>query len=690
MYNKIMIKYPKTKIKNVRETIHGIKVNDFYRWFENNDSLEVKKWSKKQNQLARVILNRIPARNQLKKEFKKLLSYDSIGSFLVKQNRYFFIRHHNLQNQPILYVKEKSNKERILINPNKLSKTGRISLDWWFPSKDGSFIAYGLSKNGDENSVLYIKNVLTGKNLSDKIFYTSACDITWLPDNSGFYYTRMPIPGTVPVGDENYYERVYFHKIGENYKNDQLVFGENREKEDVFGIELSKDGRFLLITVYKRWVSADIYIFDRKENKWITLVENIKANFKPTFHRGSIYILTNYKSSNFKICAVSIKNANKGIKFWRTIIKESEYPIEEFQLVSDCLFVLRLKNVISRFQVFDLNGKFLSDIKTISNNSHLVSINHLVSEEESDELFFISQSFFSPPTIYRVKIPKLKVCVWEKVICPFDLSPYKSKQVWYKSKDGTSVPMFILYKNKINYNGENPVLLTAYGGFSVNLTPDFMSTIIPFLDKGGIYVIANIRGGGEFGEKWHKSGILDKKQNSFDDFIAAMENLINNRYTNSKKIAIWGGSNGGLLVATTLTQRPDLFRAGVADVPLFDMIRYERSLVGRLWNKEYGSVENKKEFKNLLKYSPYHNIKKGINYPAILIDAGEKDARVDPFHAKKMCASFQYATISDLPVLLRIEKKSGHGLGKPLNQWIEEYTDIWSFIFWQLDINKKY
>ncbi|MBU3926108.1 prolyl oligopeptidase family serine peptidase, partial [Patescibacteria group bacterium] len=614
-------------------------------------------------------------------------SYDSMNVPSIRQGKYFFIKHCGLQNQPVLFIK-KNNKTRILIDPNKLSKQGKVSLDWWYPSRDGSLIAYGLSRDGDENSVLYIKDIESGKNLPDKIPYTNFCDITWLLNSTGFYYTRMPILSTVPNGDEYYYERVYFHKIGTSYKNDPIIFGEKREKEDKFGVELSKDGRFLLVTVYKGWVSNDIYVFDRLENKWVTVIENLNAIFKPKIHRDSIYILTNYKSPNFKICEVSLKNAGKGIKFWKTIIKEEKYPIEEFQLVSDHLFVLTIKNIISILNVFNLKGKFLKNIKVLHNTSSLSSIYSLNSEEEGKELFFSSQSFFSPSAVYRIEIPKLKISIWGKSGFPIKIANYKARQVWYKSKDNVSVPMFILYKKRIIRNSKNPLLLTGYGGFSVSLTPYFAPEIIPFLDSGGICAIANIRGGGEFGEIWHKSGMLDKKQNSFDDFIKAAEWLINNNYTNSQKLAIQGGSNGGLLVAAALVQRPELFRVAVANVPLFDMIRYEKSLIGQLWNKEYGSVENKKEFLNLLKYSPYHNIKKGLFYPAILINAGEKDTRVDSSHSKKMCASFQQNTTSDLPIILCIESKSGHGSGKPLSTFIKEYTDIWSFIFQQLGISK--
>lgn len=683
-----MAKYPKTKIKNTSEIIHGIKVGDPYRWLENSNSFKVKKWSKEQNKLARKIINKISDRKYLKKQFQKLLSYDSINVPSIKQGKYFFIKHHGLQNQPALFVKERNSKERVLIDPNKLSKSGKISLDWWYPSRDGSLIAYGLSKNGDENSILYIKNVESDKNLLDKIPYTSSCDIAWLPNSAGFYYTRMPIPGTVPAGEEYYYQKVYFHKIGTSYKNDPIIFGEKREKEDGFSVELSKDGCFLLVTAYKGWVQTDVYLYDRQKNKWVTIIENIEAIFRATIHRESIYILTNYKSPNYKICAISIKDAGKGINSWKTIKKGGKYPVEEFHLVSDYLFVLTMKNVISILDVFTLNGKFVRNIKVPHNISSLSSIYSLNSEEDGRELFFGSQSFFNSSIVYRVEIPKFKISIWRKTGFPIEMADYKARQVWYKSKDNVSIPMFVLYKKGINRNGKNPVLLTGYGGFSASLTPYFAPEVIPFLNKSGIYVIANIRGGGEFGEIWHKSGMLDKKQNSFDDFISAAEWLINNNYTNYKKLAIQGGSNGGLLVAASLIQRPDLFRAAVANVPLFDMIRYEKSLIGQLWNKEYGSVKNKKEFLNLLNYSPYHNIKRGIAYPAILINVGEKDTRVDPFHSRKMCASFQQATTSDLPVILRVESKSGHGFGKSLSVFLEEYTDIWSFIFQQLRINR--
>src|SRR3989344_4707460 len=438
-----MIKYPKTKIKNVAESIHGIKVEDSYRWLENPNSLQTKDWNKKQNQLTRRIFNKIPSRNNLKKEFKKVLSFDSISAPLPRKNRYFFTKQLNLQNQPVLFAREKINGgSHVLIDPNKLSQKGVISLDWWYPSKDGSLVAYGLSKDGDEKSTLFIKNVLTGKDLSDKIPYASFCDLTWIPDSFGFYYTRMPIPGTVPAGDEYYYQRVYFHKIGEDYKNDPIVFGEGREKEDEFGVELSADSRFLLVTAYKGWVQTDIYLFDRQENKWITVVENIKSIFQATIHRGFIYILTNHESPNYKVCAVSLKDSRKGKNYWKTIIKEKKYPIQEICLVSDYLFTLTLENVVSRLKTFTLKGKFLRDIEFHDKTFNLASICSLNSEEEGDELFFSSQFFFDPSTIYRVKIPEFSVSVWEKISFPIKTNHYKAKQVWYNSNLGTPYSFF--------------------------------------------------------------------------------------------------------------------------------------------------------------------------------------------------------------------------------------------------------
>lgn len=677
--------FPETKIKNIKENIHGAIVPDFYRWLENSNSPEVKMWDKKQNNYAKKILNKISGRNILKKEFRKNLSFDSVGIPLPKANRYFFTRHKGLQNQPVLYAKDKiDGKERVIIDLNKLSKSGAIALDWWYPSNDGAFIAYGLSKNGDENSTLFIKDVVSGKNLADKIPNTGFCDIAWLPDNTGLYYTRMPALGSVPKGEEYYNQRVYFHKIGASYKKDPIIFGEGRAKEDSFGVDISADGRFLLVTAHQGWSKNEIYLLDRQKNEWTTVVKGKNAIFKAVIHRDSIYILTSYESPNFRVCSISISKAKEGINLWKTIIKESKYPIKEFKIVSDNIFVLTTKNVASCLNVFTLVGKFTRKIKTAS----LATINYLTAEREGKELFFDIQSFVIPKKIIRINISDLNTSVWDEVDFAINPDDYNVRQVWYKSKDKTKIPMFIIHKKDVVYNRENPTLLTGYGGFAINLEPYFMPDIIPFLNRGGIYAVANIRGGGEFGEEWHRAGMLNKKQNSFNDFITAAEYLIKNRYTNPEKLAIEGASNGGLLVAAVSIQRSDLFRVSIARVPLFDMIRYEKSLIGRLWNKEYGSVENKKQFKYLYKYSPYHNIKKDIFYPAMLITAGEKDARVDPFHAKKMCASFQVANSSDLPVLLRIESKSGHGQGKSLNKFIEESVDVWSFIFWQLGLLK--
>ena len=675
--------FPKTKIKNIKENIHGTIVPDFYRWLENSNSQEVKKWSKEQNQYTQSVLNKIPIRNTLKKELKKYLAIDSMGVPVPKKERYFFTEQKGLQNQPTFYIQEKvDGKKRELVDVNKLSRNGNVALDWWYPSTDGVFVAYGISNNGDEKSTLFIKNAVTGKTLSDKIPHTEFCDIAWLPDNAGFYYTRKPAYDDVSKGEEGYHQRIYFHKIGANYKDDPIIFGEGRAKEDSFGVDLSTDGRFLFVAVHQGWSKNEIYLLDRQKNKWITVIKGIKATFRAVVHRGNIYILTNYKSPNFRICVIPIDRAGEGLATWRTIIEEGEYPIKDFKFISDKIFILTTKNVASKLDVFRLNGKFLREIKI----PPFSVIDYLTAESEGDELFFDLQSFFIPRIIYRINVLNLSVSVWNKVDSIINVDNYNVRQILYESKDETKVPMFVVCRNEVICNGKNPTLLTGYGGFSVSFEPYFMPGIIPFLDRGGVYVVANIRGGNEFGEAWHKSGMLFKKQNSFDDFIAAAEYLIENKYTNSRKLAIEGASNGGLLIASVLSQRPDLFHAAVAEAPLFDMIRYEKSLIGKLWVSEYGSIENKKQFKYLYNYSPYHNLRGGVAYPAILIIAGKQDARVDPFHSRKMCASFQRATVSILPVLLRMESQSGHGAGKALSKIIDEYMDIWSFVFWQLGL----
>ena len=551
-------------------------------------------------------------------------------------------------------------------------------------------LAYTLSEAGNDQASIYVLDVDKGKNLSDFIpadIYPNICG--WAPDSNGFWYTHRDFDA--PRGEEKFHRKLYFHKLGRNFTNDPMVFGKNIEKEDTLGIEVSKDGRYLLITVFVSSAEkerTELYLQDARSSKkeFLPVIKGLEDVLSGGgIYRDKIYIITNYQAPFWKIMVVDIKDAiKKGLDEWKTIIPQSKYPIERFDLIGDNLFVETLENVHSVLKIYKLDGKFVSEIKLPA----LGSINAMTGSRKKKELFFQFSSFFFPYTIYRFDVKTQKCSVFKKMGAGINTDLFKVDQVWYPSKDGTKVPMFLVYKKGLKLDGKNPVMLYGYGGFWINEVPCFQKSIIPFLENGGIYVVANIRGGSEFGEEWHKAGILDKKQNVFDDFIAAAEWLIKKRYTNPQRLAIFGWSNGGLLVGAVLTQRPDLFRAVVIGAPVIDMIRYHRFHGGRHWIPEYGSAENPKQLKYLLAYCPYQNVKDGEKYPAVLTVTADKDDRVHPMHAFKITARLQAANASDNPILLRIEMKAGHSGANPVYKSIEEYADLWAFVFWQLGIKK--
>lgn len=683
-------KSPKTKTVNIVEKIHGIEVVDPYRWLE-EDSQEVQEWAEEQNDYSRLFLDKIPARKIIKKRLNKLFRINSIEAPVSKGNRYFFEERKAEDDLGILYVQDGiDGSPRVLIDPNKLSEDKTTVLHSWYPSSDGKLLAYCLSEVGNDQAAVYVLDVSTGKNLSDfipaEIYPSLYSSIEWAPDNSGFWYTHRGFDA--PKGEEKFHQKLYFHKLGRDFKDDPVIFGQDIEKEDIPGIEVSKDGRYLLVTVFVASAEKDrteIYFQDRHNSKkeFLPIVKGIGDTlFSGTFHRDKIYILTNHQAPFWKIVAVDVENATKGIDKWKTVVPEGKYPINNLVIVDDDLFVETLENVHSELKIYQLDGKFISRIELPT----VGSINAVSGNKEGKEFFFEFSSFCFPYTIYRFDLKTRKSTIFKKMDAGIDADLFKVDQVWYASKDGTKIPMFLVYKKSLRLNGKNPAMLYGYGGFNVNESPSFQKNIIPFLENNGIYALASIRGGGEFGEKWHKAGMLEKKQNVFDDFISAAEYLIEKRYTNPGRLAIFGWSNGGLLVGAVLTQRPDLFKVAVIGAPVIDMLRYHKFHGGRHWISEYGSVEDSGQLKYLLSYSPYHNVKDGMNYPAVLILTADKDDRVHPMHAFKMAARLQAANTSENPILIRVEMKAGHGGANPVYKIIEQYADLWSFVFWQLGI----
>jgi len=677
-----MEKPPEARIENVVEVIHGQKVEDPYRWLENWETPEVRRWVDEQNGYTRSILAQLPGRQRIEKRLDELLSIGDIGTPRVRKDRYFYEKREGKQNQPVLYMRHGlEGKEKILMDPNMMDKEGLVVLDWWYPSDDGELLAYGLSKEGSEQSTLHVMDIETGENLPDEIPRTRACTVAWKKDKSGFYYTRYPKSGEVPQGEENYHRHVFYHALGTESDEDKKIFGEDRDMEDWPDVHLSPDNRFLLMTVYQGWTKSEMYFRDlQNSDKFVPIVEGVDAMFSGEIVGEHLYLYTNYKAPKYRVLRVDLKKPS--MDNWEELIPEGESVLEGSQVIGNKIVAQYMQNASSRLKIFSVHGGFLKEIELPA----LGTAYGLNGEWDGSEALFSYQSFFIPPTIYHYDLKTDNLYLYDRVKNDIDSTLYEVKQVWYPSKDGTKISMFVVHKKGLKLDGNTPTLLTGYGGFNNNRTPSFQRNRFLLLESGGVYAVPNLRGGGEYGEEWHRAGMLENKQNVFDDFIAAAEWLFSNNYTSPSRLAISGGSNGGLLVGASLTQRPDLFRAVVCGNPLLDMLRYQNFLIAKLWIPEYGTAEDPEQFKYLYQYSPYHRVLDGTSYPATLLLTSESDTRVDPMHAFKMAARLQSAISEENPILLRFETKAGHGVGTPLSKLIDEYTDVWSFIYWQLGV----
>jgi prolyl oligopeptidase len=700
---------PEAAIKPVAEIFHGTRVVDNYRWLEDGTSAATQKWVAGEMAYTRALLDPLPGRERIHKRLTELLAIGSVTPPQIAGKHYFYTKREETQNQPVLYVREGLNAaDRVMVDPNQLSADGTEALDWFQPSDNGKYLAYGTSSGGSEMSTLHIIETKTNTLLSDTIERTRAASIAWLHDNSGFYYTRYPKKGDVPDGQEVYNRHVFFHALGTDPDGDDLVFGEGRDAEDWPNVHLSNDGRWLLIDVEQGWSKSELLLKDLKSDRPPSRVTTGK-NFlyRGEVYEGKLYITTNEDAPRYRVFVTDAGDFDR--ENWKELIPQTDAVLQGVAVFGGKLFAQYEQNASSQLEIFDLNGEKLGNLLLPTIGTVFGAGGHW----KSDEIFYGFQSFTTPPSVYRIDLKAAsqglkpeslpgpsgtaesralpKPVLWTKVdALSIDPSAYLVNQEWFKSKDGTRVPMFIVHKKSLVKNGKNPTLLTAYGGFNVSLTPAFSRTAYLWMEHGGIYAVANLRGGAEFGEDWHRAGMLDKKQNVFDDMIAAAEHLIAEKYTDKNHLAIQGGSNGGLLMGAMMTQRPDLFRAVVCQVPLLDMLHYQDFQIAKLWIPEYGSAENADQFKWLYAYSPYHHVKPGAEYPAILFMTADTDTRVDPMHAKKMAALMQAEARNGAsrtrPILLRIESKAGHGAGKPVAKQIEEFTDVYSFLFWQLGV----
>jgi prolyl oligopeptidase len=682
---------PKAKVAPVEDNVQGHKIVDPYRYLENPGDPDTKVYVEQELSYTRAILDPLPGRDKINARLSQLLEIGTVGAPQMGGRYYFHTRREGNQNQPILYVREGVNgaindEDRVLVDVNKLSADGTVALDWWFVSEDGKYVAYGTSASGSEESTLHIIESATGKVLPDTIDRTRFASVAWMKDSSAFYYTRHPKKGEVPDGEEVYHVKVFYHQIGSDPAKDPLIFGDRPNPQDIPNVTLSEDDRWLLINVEHGWTRTEMYLQDlQTKNPPLEITTGKDFLYGAEFFEGKLYITTNEDAPHYRVFVADATKAKRDS--WKELIPQTAAVLQNASVTGGKLLAQYEHNATSELKLFGLDGKKLADLPLPA----LGDVFSTSGRYDRNEIFFGFQSFTVPPSVYRVDLTEVKSALWAKVDAPsIDPSAYDVQQVWYTSKDGTRVPMFVVNKKGIEKNGKNPTLLTGYGGFNISLKPTFNRSMYLWMEHGGIYAVANLRGGSEFGEDWHRAGMLEKKQNVFDDFIAAGEYLIAQKYTDKDHLAIQGGSNGGLLMGAMITQRPDLFRAVVCAVPLLDMLRYQNFQIAKLWIPEYGSAEDAKQFEWLYAYSPYHHVKAGQEYPAILFMTGDTDTRVDPMHAKKMAALMQAeaknGASQQKPILLRIETKAGHGQGKPVTKQIEENTDMYSFLFWQLGV----
>ena len=666
------------------DALHGVEVRDPYRWLEDGDAEDVRRWSQAQGRHTRGVLDAVPFAAAIRERLRALFSIGLVSAPVVRGGRYFHQRRAGDQEQPVLYLRHgREGTDQVLLDPATLTADRTSALDWHYPTDDGRLLAYGISEGGSEQSVLRVRDVDSGQDLAELIPGTRACSLEWRPDGRGFFYTRYPEPGTVPAGEENYRRRVYEHVLGRDWREDPLVFDDDRPPEDWPSVHLSPDGRWLAVSVSRGWTRTDVYLRDLSAGAaaaFTTVVEGVEAVFGVELRNDRLYLQTNLDAPRSRLVAADPERP--GRESWRDVLPETADVLEGAALVGEWILAVWLRDASSRVTLHTLGGELMHEVPL----PVIGSVAGLTGQWDGTEAFLGFTSYAVPPAVYRLALPEPSLDLWARAEGAVEADRFRVRLVRYPSRDGTSVSMFLVDDRDRPRDGRGPALLTGYGGFGVSHTPAFGRGLMLFLERGGLYAVAHLRGGGEYGEDWHRAGMLGRKQNVFDDFTAAAEYLVREGHVAADRLAIMGGSNGGLLVGAALTQRPELFRAVVCQVPLLDMVRYHLFRIARLWIPEYGSAEDPEAFRWLHAYSPYHRVRDGAAYPAVLITTGESDSRVDPLHARKMAARLQAATASARPILLRVESRAGHGQGKPLSKALEEWADVWTFLFAELGL----
>ena len=681
--------YPQARRSDQVDDYHGTKVADPYRWLEDTDSEETKAWIEAENKLTFSYLDKIPYRNAIRDRLSKLWNYERFNVPLQEGGRYFYQHNTGLQNQNVLLVAESLNAEpRVLLDPNTLSTDGTVALAGDAISEDGKLMAYGIAVSGSDWNEWHVRDVDTGKDLPDDLKWVKFSGASWSKDNKGFYYSRYDEPKGAALRETNYFQKLYYHRLGTDQSEDKLIYERPDNKEMGFGGSVTDDGHYLVITVWQGTEPKNrLYYKDltQPDAPVVKLLDDFDAQYSFIDNDGPVFwIQTDLDAPRGKLIGIDTRHPERSN--WKTIVAQGADKLE-FSSVVDNVFLLGyLKDAKTEVRVYDLNGEFLHNVDLPG----IGTAGGFFGKRKDKETFYAFTSFTSPLTVYRYEPQAGKSTVFRKPKVDFDATQYETKQVFYHSKDGTRVPMFITYKKGIKLDGQNPTLLYGYGGFDISLTPNFTVPTIVWLEMGGIYAQPNLRGGGEYGEEWHQAGMKLKKQNVFDDFIAAAEWLIDNKYTSTPKLAIRGGSNGGLLIGACVTQRPDLFGVALPEVGVMDMLRFHKFTIGWAWVSDYGSSDNPEDFKALYAYSPLHNLKPGTKYPPTLIATSDHDDRVVPGHSFKFAATMQADQAGPAPVLIRIETKAGHGAGKSITKLIDETADTWAFVAHNMDMNVSF
>ncbi len=681
------IKYPTSKKTEQVDEYHGVKISDPYRWLEDENSNETKAWVEAQNKVTFAHLETIPFRSGVRKRLEELWNFERQSIPEMTGNKLIYTRNTGMQNQSVYFLKDGASQPKILLDPNTLSDDGTVSVAGTSVSLDSRYFAYMISRGGSDWNEVYIIDMETGEQLDEQLKWLKFSSIAWY--GNGFYYSRYePGDETKALSGKNEFHSMYYHILGTPQSYDILIYKNPNEPLRTYRAKVSESQQWMFVSESKSTSNNALYVTKPEDlGVNIDLITNDEFNYTYSFVEmvnGKFLIYTNDGAPKYKLMLADPKNPTQ--ENWKDFIPEQQSVMQSVLVTKSFIVIQYLENACNKLKVYDFTGKYLYEI----NLPGIGSVSGISGNTKQDVIFYSFMSYTYPSSGYKFDLKTKAQTVYFEPAVNFNFKGYETKQVWYQSKDGTKIPMFITLRKGTQLNGNNPLLLYGYGGFNVSMTPRFSVSIVPFLENGGIYAVANIRGGGEFGKEWHEAGTKLKKQNVFDDFIAAAEYLVREKYTSSQKLSIQGGSNGGLLVGACVNQRPDLFKVALPAVGVMDMLRFQKFTIGWAWTGDYGSSDNKEEFEYIYKYSPIHNVKKGVQYPVTLVTTADHDDRVVPAHSYKYIATLQENQGGSNPVLIRIETQAGHGAGKPVSKIIDEAADIQSFLMFHLGMRPVY